>query len=397
MTRLLVISPAPVIVRETTVILDVKFAKGMAAQATAWDGPLENLLWEGAKQIAFPVEVERAALPWRLSTLPQGAPLPPGTGRDHDLVVASADMPGTLALAGPGRTPVVYTIEYTHRTRLDILALESGIGPLRRLRRRLWLEHQERRRRVAFRAAAALQANGYPAQLAYGGLTTDLHLYLDNRMTSDSFVQEDEQRARLERLGGDGPLRLVHSGRLDPMKGAQDLMPLATALAERGLRFEFDIFGDGSLRDGIQRGIAARGLGDRVRLHGNVDFASVLVPWQRRNADLFVSCHRQGDPSCTYIESMGCGLPIAGYANEMWGPLCRESRAGWAEPLGNVAALAARIAGTPRAEIAQASGAAADFARRHDFDTVFHGRMKHLARVAARLGRAKDAQLQYSS
>lgn len=388
------ISPAPVIDRGASVILDVKFAEGMAAQAAAWDGQLDTILWQGASQIPFPVEVDRAALPWGLVTLPAGAVLPPETGQDFDLIMAAGDMAETLGLAGPGQTPVVYTIEYTHRTRLDILALDPTIGPLRRLRHRSWLEKQERRRIAAFRSAAALQSNGYPGKFTYGGLTRDLHLYLDNRMTAERFVRDDEQRARLDRLAGDGPLRLVYSGRLDPMKGAQDLVPLAAALAARGLRFQFDIFGDGSLRDEIRRGIAAHGLGDRMRLHGNVDFATALIPWQRQNADLFVSCHRQGDPSCTYIESMGCGLPIVGYDNEMWGPFSRESGAGWAEPLGNVAALAARIADTPRIRIAQASQAAVDFARQHDFDTEFRGRMDHLARVAARVQAARRAPAQ---
>lgn len=392
MPKLLMISPAPVIDRGRSVILDVKFVEGMAAQAAAWDGPLDSILWQGAAQIAFPVEVERAALPWGLVTLPAGAPLPPGTGQNHDLIAAAGDMPETLHLAGPGRTPVVYSIEYTHRTRLDILALDPGIGPLRRLRRRFWLAQQERRRRVAFRAAAALQSNGYPGKVTYGGLTPDLHMYLDNRMSADRYVTAAEQGARQDRLRGDGPLRLVHSGRLDPMKGAQDLVPLAAALSDRGLSFTLDIFGDGSLRHEIARGIAARGLGAQVRLHGNIDFATALVPWQRQQADLFVSCHRQGDPSCSYIESMGCGLPIAGYDNEMWGQLCRESGAGWAEPVGNVAALAARIADTPRGQIAQAAQAAADFARRHDFDTEFRNRMDHLAHVAARARTAQDTQ-----
>lgn len=392
MPKLLMIAPAPVIDRGDTVVLDVKFAEGMAAQVQSWDGPMDCILWQGAQQIPFPVEIARADLPWGLTTLPQGAPLPPQTGQDHDLIFASADMHETLDLAGPGKTPVVYTIEYTHRTRLDISALEPSVGVLRRLRRRLWLEKHERRRRAAFAAAAALQSNGYPGKIAYGGLVRDLHLYLDNRMTVERYASAEEQKARLDRLAGSAPLRLVYSGRLDPMKGAQDLVPLAVALAKRGFAFELDIFGDGSLRGQIAEGIAAHDLSGKVRLHGNVDFATALIPWQRQHADLFVSCHRQGDPSCTYLESMGCGLPIAGYANEMWGPLSRESGAGWAEPLGDVEALANRIAGTPRTSMVTAAQAAVDFARQHDFHTEFTGRMQHLARVAARCRQATDGR-----
>lgn len=384
------ISPAPVIDRGATAIMDVKFAEGMAAQAAAWDGQIDSLLWEGAATIAFPVEVEKAALPWRLITLPKGQALSPEVGQGYDLIFAAGDMPETLGLAGPGRPPVVYTIEYSPRTRLDILDLDRSIGPLRRLRRRLWLGKNERRRRSAFAAAAALQSNGYPGQVAYGGLARDLHLYLDNRMTPDRYASDDEMQARLTRLGGNGPLSLVYSGRLDPMKGAQDLVPLAKALTDVGFAFTLDVFGDGSLRQQIATEIAAAGIADRVRLHGNVDFGSELLPWQRRNADLFVSCHRQGDPSCTYIESMGCGLPIVGYDNEMWGPLSRSSGAGWAEPLGSVDALAARIANSHRSEFSRAAQAAFDFARQHDFETEFLGRMNHLKRVAARIRPGAD-------
>lgn len=382
MLRLLKIASAPVIDHGDRVILDVKFAEGIAEQVACWDGEVECILWRGATTIPFPVEVERAALPWKLTMLPAGAKLPDDIGAGFDLVSAAGDMADVLHLAAPGRTPVVYAIEYTHKTRCDILALDEDIGTLRRLRRRLWLEQQERRRVTAFRNAAAIQSNGYPAARAYAALTRDMHIFLDNRMTPDRYVTQAEQSDRLARLAGEGPLRIVYSGRLDPMKGAQDLIPVATRLAGRGLPFTLDIFGDGTLRPQIEQAIATRGLGDRIRLHGNVDFGTELVPWQRRNADLFLSCHRQGDPSCTYVESMGCGLPVAGYANEMWGPLAQESGGGWAEPLGDVDTLADRIATTPRAALAKAATAAIAFASRHDFVSEFRGRMEHLARVA---------------
>ena len=384
MLRLLKIASAPVIDHGDRVILDVKFAEGIAEQVARWDGPVECILWRGATTIPFPVEVERAALPWKLTTLPAGARLPDDIGAGFDLISAAGDMADVLHLAAPGRTPVVYAIEYTHKTRCDILALDETIGPLRRLRRRLWLEQQERRRVTAFRNAAAIQSNGYPAARAYAALTQDMHIFLDNRMTPDRYVTQAEQDARLARLAGDGPLRIVHSGRLDPMKGAQDLIPVAARLAAQGLSFTLDIFGDGSLRPQIEAQVAATGLTDRVRLHGNVDFATELVPWQRRNADIFLSCHRQGDPSCTYVESMGCGLPVVGYANEMWGPLSQDCGGGWAEPLGDVDALARRILTTPRARMAETAVAARAFARSHDFVSEFRGRMDHLARVATR-------------
>ena len=44
---------------------------------------------------------------------------------------------------------------------------------------------------------------------------------------------------------------------------------------------------------------------------GVVDFETELVPFTRQNADIFLGCHRQSDPSCTYLEAMGCGVAVA--------------------------------------------------------------------------------------
>ena len=59
-----------------------------------------------------------------------------------------------------------------------------------------------------------------------------------------------------------------------------------------------------------------------------------------REFDIFVCCHIQNDPSCTYLESFGAGLPIVGYANRMWRRLSEESGAGFCSTLGDPVAVA---------------------------------------------------------
>ena len=149
------------------------------------------------------------------------------------------------------------------------------------------------------------------------GSTPNTMLYLDNRMKPDMFATEAEMAARERHLRGGGPLRLINSGRLEPMKGSQDLIPVAVALRARGVAFTLDIYGAGSLEDRIRQEIDARNLGDLVTLHAPVDFETELVPLSRTSADLFLSCHHQSDPSCTYLEAMGCGLALVGYDNQM--------------------------------------------------------------------------------
>lgn len=379
---LLVVAPAPIIPRGDRVELDVKFVEGMRYYRDQWDGPISCLLFEGASSIPFGREYEQDALPFSLRVLQAGSEPTSDDLEGHDVIFGSADSHTTLNLPDlcrAGKQRCVLAIEYTLRTRLDIVRLERR--PMhKRVYSALWTLAQERRRRSAMARADGLQANGYPAFDAYGALCDDRMLYLDNRMRPELLATDAEMRTRRQRLLSDAPLRIVHSGRLETLKGAQDLIPVAVALRDRGLPFELEIFGTGSLEDQIRDGIAAHGLGDCVHLRGTVDFETELVPHARASADLFLSCHRQSDPSCTYIESMGCGLAIAGYGNAMLARLMAESGAGWCAPLGNARALADCLADAAgdTADTFRRCERALGFSRRHDFHEEFRRRIAHL-------------------
>ncbi|MBN2631471.1 MAG: glycosyltransferase family 4 protein [Rhodobacteraceae bacterium] len=379
MTRLLMIVPAPVNrLPDGRLRLDVKFVEGMRLHKALWQGDLAVLLWEGG-QIPFGADYRPEDLGFEAITLDRGAALPMDLLAQFDAISASGDMAETLDLAGPGRTPVHYSIEYTLGTRLAIVALDRHLSLPRKVWSMIWNLRVERRRRAAFRRAAGVQANGYPAFHAYRALNPSTILYLDGRMRSSMMATPGEMAARANRALAGGGLRLVHSGRLEPMKGAQDLIPVARGLCAQGVDFTLDIFGTGSLEGEIRSGLA--GMESRVRLHAPVDFETALVPWMRANADVFLSCHRQSDPSCTYLESMGCGVPVVGYDNAMWQGMQADSGAGWLVPLGKTAAMAteiARLAHSP-AEVAQHAARALDFAQHHDFETEFSRRTRHSA------------------
>ncbi|MBC7171628.1 MAG: glycosyltransferase [Polyangiaceae bacterium] len=191
-------------------------------------------------------------------------------------------------------------------------------------------------------------------------------------------------RSRVE-AGYTRPIRLVFSGRFHPMKGVDHLPAVAEALERRGVPFELHLFGGGELDEVIRARVSERGLSSRVAFHGSVDFATELVPWLREHADLFVCCHRQGDPSCTYLETLACGVPIAGYANEAWRGMLREAPGiGVATPMNDVEALAtaiARLAASPEA-LLEASINALGFAKKHLFESTFARRIAQLRRLA---------------
>src|SRR5262249_49775617 len=159
-------------------------------------------------------------------------------------------------------------------------------------------------------------------------------------------------------------LRLVFSGRLTAMKGAQYLIPIAANLKRRGIDFQLSICGDGDLGPSMRAMVQQLDLGQSVEFTGTLDFATQLVPFVRDTCDLFICPHFQGDPSCTYLETMGLGVPIAGYANEAWERLAADSHGGWATPLEKPDLLAEKIAqvASDRASLHSAATAALDFA-----------------------------------
>jgi glycosyltransferase involved in cell wall biosynthesis len=386
MAHLLMIAPAPVIEVGDRLKLDVKFVEGMRIQQSHWPSRMTCVLRRGVPSIPFGREFDRSELPFDLRLLDPNEELGTRHLAGADLIYAGGDDFRCLDLPDhltPGQK-LVYVIEYTQETRLQILLLDRGRGLVSRLKGRVWLMQQERKRQRAFRAAHGLQSNGYPAHDLYGPMSRDALLYLDGRMTPDLFATEADLAARETHRAAGGPLRLVFSGRLETMKGAQDLVPVARRLTERGVDFTLDIFGSGSLEAEVAEGIRSLQDPQRVRLHKAVDFETELVPFTRRDADLFLGCHRQSDPSCTYIEAMGCGVAVVSYDNRMWQRLNGESQAGWGTPLGQPQALADRVAEIAKdpAEISRRSRNAWAFSRRHGFLPEFRRRMEHLARIA---------------
>ena len=359
--------------------MDVKFVEGMRLHKALWPGAITVVLWDHGQAIPFGADYGAEDLGFEYCVLEPGAALPQDLLDSHDSLSASADMVETLDLAVAGGKPVFFSVEYTIGTRLKIVALDRSLSWPRKIWSMIWNLRMERRRRAAFRRAAGLQANGYPAYQAYRRLNRSTILYLDGRMRHNMMATPQEMAARRARLVAGAPLRIVHSGRLEPMKGAQDVLPIARRLAEMGVDFTLDVFGTGSLEAELQAGAAA--LGGRLRLHRPVDFETELVPWMRRDADLYLSCHRQSDPSCTYLESMSCGLPVIGYDNAMWAAMREDSTAGWVVAMGDWKAMADKIASLSRTreEIASHAERALHFAGFHDFETEFTRRMQHRA------------------
>jgi colanic acid/amylovoran biosynthesis glycosyltransferase len=364
-----------------------KFISGVTATVDQWDGPVEVLIeqdearesgnlddvWVAPQDLPFRVtladfhSLEAKSVVARASVVQGGA--------DHRL----NHMPSWCAELG---ARYVMLSEYTLRTRWQIIDAEK-LNPLVAWRRKLWAWRQERANIAGVKVAAAVQCNGTPTFDAYQPLNERTLLYFDSRVLASMLPKVPRLTRRQARWSAADPMRLAYSGRLNSMKGVDHLVLVANELRSRGVPFTMDIFGDGPLVPAMERAISDLGLQNLVRLGGVLDFSSQLMPTVRDSVDLFLCCHRQGDPSCTYLETLACGVPIVGYDNEAFKGLMRHCPAGVSVPMNDWAAMSAaigRLASDPQG-LAKMAQIGLSFAREHTFEMEFKSRIDHMAQL----------------
>ncbi|MDY7107617.1 MAG: glycosyltransferase [Planctomycetota bacterium] len=374
---------------EGGIVLTRKFIEGAAAYAERWPGPVVVCMRRrtGADTNLDHVEVDPADLPFGFQWLEDDAA---GVARQIGgarLVLASLiDHHVRMAtICARCAVPLVYVSEYCLQTRRQIIRAETA-NPLLRWRRQWWTMRIERQFEQALRLAAGVQCNGTPVHDAYQNVNPSALLYFDSRVRRDMLATPEVLEQRTRELLDGRPLRLAFSGRLIRMKGADHLLPVAAGLKRLGVPFTMDICGGGPLLDTLKLRILRLGLADRVRLRGVLDFRRELMPFITRHVDLFVCCHRQGDPSCTYLETMACGTPIAGYDNGAARGIVKHSTVGWLSALDRPRELAQRIArlDDDRSHLADAAETALAFARRHTFEETMQRRVDHMIECSDR-------------
>ncbi|WP_161862086.1 glycosyltransferase [Algicella marina] len=275
--------------------------------------------------------------------------------------------------------PLVFTSEYSHRTERQIINATTA-NPILRIRRKHWMWNAQRSCRASLRISAGLQCSGTPTYRQFHNIKPDALLFFDNRVRTTDVISEVNLERKAGVLAAKRPLRLVFGGRLISMKGVRYLPLVAEALRRRHIPFTMEIYGNGPLEQKLRNDIATRELGGCVMLRGALDFRTGWTAALRDGADLFVCCHPQGDPSSTYPEVMSCGVPIVGFGNEAFEGVVDTSGSGFVTPLGDVEALAARIAQlhSDRNALIEAARVARGFALENSFEVTFRRRMEHM-------------------
>jgi glycosyltransferase involved in cell wall biosynthesis len=350
---ILVVALCPVKPCEDGLLIDRKFHTGMLEYVRRLRRPLACLLPRMApSQEASATTMELVTpteIPYRVHVVsgpvPEAADIPTLRAALDETALAhvgdSTKLNLTIAdMCRERGVPYVATSEYTLRTVLDIMRGETR-SPLRRVIRELRSRIGNRSRLELLANAAEVHTNGYPTYLELADVNPRRMLFFDTRATAEDVISEPAVVRRLDSLDHRPP-RLLYSGRYHTMKGALDVVRTGIELFRRGVKFKLDTYGAGSLQGEMVEMVRRSGTGECITIHGLIPYRPNLID-VTRDADLFLACHTQGDPSCTYLETFACGVPIAGYANEMWTVLQRESRGGVAAPVGDPVGLASEI------------------------------------------------------
>jgi colanic acid/amylovoran biosynthesis glycosyltransferase len=340
--------------RADSLVIDRKFHEGMIGFTERLDYPLCCLIPQytlaETRNAMDMVEVPLSDLPYGvkfLSSPPlsrEGVQIIEQALNRVALVCLGAFESVNFAIADLCRTlqiPYVLVSEYTLRTELEIMkATTPGIS------RRIWREAKirtgrPRRMRMAARAVE-VHANGYPTYVELESANPRHCLYFDTRARAEDVISEKELGARLDLRKQRRP-SIVYTGRYHPMKGTLDVVKAGLELHRSGFDFKLDLYGTGPLKEQMVSLVRDNNALEKISVNEAMPYRPDL---QRiaKQSDLFLCCHVQGDPSCTYLESFACGLPIIGYANEMWEPLCLESKAGHAIKMGEYDAMAVAAA-----------------------------------------------------
>jgi glycosyltransferase involved in cell wall biosynthesis len=362
-------------------LVDRKFHLGMQAYVSQIKEPILSVHPETnpGELMMDPVNIPFEQLGYRVMTLKTdhaSRPLAGELDRLREQILQCrlvyGNALGSIKLARELGVPYILLLECDLRTQITINISQVSHVVRKLVRAARCILNYVAEEIPDMRAAYSLHCNGYPVFDESGKFNSNRLLYLDSRMSVDMVIPEEQLKARLSSRTG-RPLRLLFSGRYEPLKGAVDAVRVAIECLTRGLDIEMHCYGQGSLYSEMKRLAAGY---SRIHVYDAIPFPELVE--RSRSFDLFICCHIQSDPSCTYLESFGAALPIIGYSNRMWHRLNDESGVGFRSPIGRPREVAdhVQILASNFELLEKMSMQARHFALEHTFEREFAKRIE---------------------
>jgi glycosyltransferase involved in cell wall biosynthesis len=256
--------------------------------------------------------------------------------------------------------------------------LRQSSGPLNRLRITVGALRNARQRRRMAQQAAGLQCNGWPAWSAFSRYSDRTLLFYDTRMPRNKV---ERYLSASKQFMPDGVLRLGFSGRFAAGKGPEFVIDLDNRLSSLGVPHTLVMIGAGELEDSLKASAAST-----VEFLPPMDFGSEWMDWTHENIDLMVLPHVLGDPSGTFLESIGCGTPIVGFDSAALEALVRKFGLGWIVPVGDRDALSevVQLLAQKPEMLKWRADVGLRFMENHCFEAEFDSRIAHLEEILAR-------------
>ncbi len=307
----------PYALDDKTVAMSTKYLEVLHEFGTKWPGECRYLLETGdERKLDMEVEIALDDLPLRAvpydrskvsaADFPDGAmcllPLETGIHNLHTYVsnphlrlLRGSDYPPGIA-----RQVILLTEDRN---------LKGKVGGI------VWTEREKWRQIKDVKEAAGIQSNQFATYDYFEKYARDRLAFIDTRIREGEQGGDADMVARKDRYLAGEPLHLCFSGRLDPMKSPLDIAEIARGLSQRGVPFQYSVFGDGPLKQPLEDKVREYGLADAFTFHGFVDLRETLLPMMHKTVDMFVGNHRQGDTSTSYPEMMSAGVPVVSYPN----------------------------------------------------------------------------------
>ncbi|WP_082775273.1 glycosyltransferase [Pseudoclavibacter helvolus] len=355
------------------ILIPEKTTSGLEFYATHWSGPVELVLQGAPVDEGFGLGAK-----WR-----DPARLPVSVRLVSD-ITEIGDLEGERLLLLPhhpeyeaivrSRHTVVLASELpaTEVLKADLLGVRSLAT---QARVRLGALRRERTLRRMVTESTGLQCNGWPSWDSYARFSGNPMRFYDTRLTATHVAMD---RSRPDVMP-DAHIQLAFSGRLFVNKGPRFALELSDALVRRGVKHKFFVIGEGPDKIALHAGAS-----DHVQFVDPMGFDSDWVKFMLTSVDFGILPHMQGDPSGTYLEMAGLGVPVLGFRNSALRGLERNDSVGWTCEMENVDALADQVElliENPD-EWRASSQRGREFMREHHFDAEFRRRVEHLASCA---------------